>query len=296
LTTEEGLPANHIYKIMKDSHGMIWITTSSGLCRYDGYDFKIYQYNPSNSNSITHNNIHGPFMEDADGNLWIGTNLHGGLNKYDALTDSFTSFKIDDHSSLGVSEILWVVHCGVTILDPMSRDDQNYTFIRSDSDDPETLSGSDYRNIYKAESGIIWISSEQGVNILDEPRSQIEQNNDLLDRYETYPRILLEDSRGNYWIGTKSEDILKFDREMNLLNRYIALNILKDGTNNMGSIRSIIEDLDHNIWAGSTRGLYFLDKHKSEFVKCSLPASETGSKRPPYSVHVIFCIEQKISS
>jgi len=49
LTTEDGLPPNSLFHVIKNSHGMIWITTTSGLCRYDGYDIKIYQYNYENS-------------------------------------------------------------------------------------------------------------------------------------------------------------------------------------------------------------------------------------------------------
>jgi len=53
LTTEDGIPTNSIYQVIKDVHGMIWITTGSGLCRYDGYDIKTYQYNPDDLNSLT---------------------------------------------------------------------------------------------------------------------------------------------------------------------------------------------------------------------------------------------------
>ncbi len=53
ITTEQGLSGNIITKILQDRKGFIWILTSQGLNRYDGYRFKFYGYNAKDSNSIT---------------------------------------------------------------------------------------------------------------------------------------------------------------------------------------------------------------------------------------------------
>ncbi len=42
ITTSEGLPANGIGAIKKDSLGFIWIGTNQGVCRFDGCEIKIY--------------------------------------------------------------------------------------------------------------------------------------------------------------------------------------------------------------------------------------------------------------
>lgn len=42
ITTVNGLPSNHIYDIVQDHHGYIWMGTPGGLCRYDGYSFVNY--------------------------------------------------------------------------------------------------------------------------------------------------------------------------------------------------------------------------------------------------------------
>ncbi len=52
LTTDDGLPTNWCWQVMKDSQGFIWITTRAGLCRYDGYKVKVLQYDPADSASF----------------------------------------------------------------------------------------------------------------------------------------------------------------------------------------------------------------------------------------------------
>ena len=41
-TTADGLPRNQIYRIVPDSRGFLWVCTSEGLSRFDGYEFTTY--------------------------------------------------------------------------------------------------------------------------------------------------------------------------------------------------------------------------------------------------------------
>jgi len=65
-----GLSNNQIESIFKDSRGFLWIDTSFGLNRYDGYEFKQYKTIKGDSTSIISNFTHG-IQEDFKGNLWI---------------------------------------------------------------------------------------------------------------------------------------------------------------------------------------------------------------------------------
>ena len=70
LDTGNGLSNNKINAIYRDSAGFIWIGTSSGLCRYDGYSFKIYHPDTPSNLPINGSYIE-EIQEDADGNLWV---------------------------------------------------------------------------------------------------------------------------------------------------------------------------------------------------------------------------------
>jgi signal transduction histidine kinase/ligand-binding sensor domain-containing protein/CheY-like chemotaxis protein/AraC-like DNA-binding protein len=74
LTTADGLPQNTIDCIFLDSQRFMWFGTWNGLCRYDGYSFKIFQKSDSQKN-IPDNFVHA-ICEDKSKNLWVGT-AHG---------------------------------------------------------------------------------------------------------------------------------------------------------------------------------------------------------------------------
>jgi len=94
LKTQDGLSDNRILDIMQDNSGFIWLATENGLNRFDGYDFLVFQNNPTDSSTIS-SNIITCIAEDTDGNLWIGTTF--GLNKYNKSEDRFTQYFYDNN-------------------------------------------------------------------------------------------------------------------------------------------------------------------------------------------------------
>ena len=88
ITVNDGLPSNDIKCFFKDSRGLLWIGTESGLCCYDGKTFKIY----NETNGLKHDKVWS-IVEDENQNLWLS--LYGkGLAKYDG--KKFTYFDKKD--------------------------------------------------------------------------------------------------------------------------------------------------------------------------------------------------------
>ncbi|MCK9279357.1 MAG: T9SS type A sorting domain-containing protein [Melioribacteraceae bacterium] len=71
------LPDNMINVILVDRNGIKWIGTASGLAKFDGTNWTLFN---SNNSGLVENYIYD-IKEDATGNLWIGT--ANGLNKFD---------------------------------------------------------------------------------------------------------------------------------------------------------------------------------------------------------------------
>jgi len=86
LTRDDGLSNNNVDVIIQDSEGFIWFGTRNGLCRYDGYEFHIYQTS-NNDKSISGNRILS-LCEDKNGSIWVGT-YNNGVNRFDKQTETF---------------------------------------------------------------------------------------------------------------------------------------------------------------------------------------------------------------
>ncbi|MBN2611697.1 MAG: hypothetical protein JXB00_09090 [Bacteroidales bacterium] len=96
LPNENNLSGSYATCIAQDTLGFIWIGTTDGLNRFNGYDFKVYKTKPDDQNSIISNNIFCLY-NDSRGRLWIGTNY--GLCMYNPLFDSFTRVSTGDNPS-----------------------------------------------------------------------------------------------------------------------------------------------------------------------------------------------------
>src|SRR5690554_6927395 len=101
FTQEDGLPNNQIQSIYQDSKGWMWIGTSQGLSRFDGYSFVNFLQNPDDSASLKGNLVR-VIKEDGDGNLLVGTE-NGGLNVFNRQLERF-SHPLENFSNLKFSE------------------------------------------------------------------------------------------------------------------------------------------------------------------------------------------------
>lgn len=75
--------------MMQDANNKIWIGTTDGLNRYDGYTFTTYYHTSNDSLSIANNQIIS-LCTDSDGVSWFGTLV--GLSRYNPETDNFTNY------------------------------------------------------------------------------------------------------------------------------------------------------------------------------------------------------------
>lgn len=91
FTTNQGLPNSRVYSVAQDEDGFLWIGTWDGLSRYDGYEFKNYFHNPSDSSSLCYFSATRVLVDKVN-NVWIQGNTFG-LSLYDRSTDSFRNFR-----------------------------------------------------------------------------------------------------------------------------------------------------------------------------------------------------------
>lgn len=87
FTSDSDLPNSLVNKVEEDRHGMIWVATEDGLCKYNGSRFVTYRNIPNNPRSLSHNFIR-TVCADSLGNVIIGT--INGVQVYNIHTDDFS--------------------------------------------------------------------------------------------------------------------------------------------------------------------------------------------------------------
>ena len=116
LEVSDGLSNNSVNTICKDRDGFMWFGTATGLNRYDGYTFKIYQHAENDPDSLPDNYI-TDIVEMPDGRFWINTAR--GYVLFDKEQDCFitdvTGF-MKNLESGGVPEQVFVDREGNTCL------------------------------------------------------------------------------------------------------------------------------------------------------------------------------------
>ena len=98
LSIKQGLVSNSANSIVQDQEGFIWIGNFGGLSRYDGYEFKNYQPDIENPNSLVHYYVLTLYV-DKKGFIWIGT-LSNGLQRFDPRTETFITYPFDGPDQL----------------------------------------------------------------------------------------------------------------------------------------------------------------------------------------------------
>ena len=99
----DGLASDDVMSLAQDSLGFIWVQSSGGLSRFDGYNFKVYKNDSDNPEKSIDNNGYPILRMDPSKNLWrtpgrqvpIQSNYRRYLlAKYDRKTDGFIKYNI----------------------------------------------------------------------------------------------------------------------------------------------------------------------------------------------------------
>jgi ligand-binding sensor domain-containing protein/signal transduction histidine kinase len=264
LNTENGLSNNTVHSIIQDSYGYLWIGTSDGLNRYDGYRFNVFRNDPNNSRSIVGNNI-WTIYEDSNRNLWIGTD--NGMSMYDRQSGQFIRFiqEPGDPNSLSSNNVrsiiedtqgdIWVGTWGGG-LNRYNRHQGDFTHYLFDIEKPGSLSDNYVRTIYQDSKGLIWVATSNGLNRFD-PRTGrfiiFQRSNSVPNEISEYElEMLYKGDSGYFWSGKPTPlDIEKTEDNPSLLSN--------------NQIQVIIEDNQRQLWIGTAGGLDCLNINSGRF-------------------------------
>lgn len=260
INIEQGISQSTIEAIFQDSEGYIWLGTNDGLNRYNGYEFKIYNYEEY-QNSISHNGI-TDITEDKYGNIWVNT--VSGVNKINKKTEKISNYteingKIKEDSTTEIivtkdNNILVGTYEGLNIYN--AKEDR-FDVILEEKDG--ILSSCIY-SIDEDINGNIWIGTELGLNKLSKDFKVLETYTSESEIYN----IFCDDENGFVWAGSDSSGLLKIDTKTKEVTQYIN-DIEDENSLPANQVGAIIRDSKGNLWVGTTNGLARYNEKNDSF-------------------------------
>ena len=258
LSTAEGLSRSHVTCISQDEQGFMWVGTSNGLNRYDGYEFKIYTYHTGDPYSISHNYI-SSICQVRNGKMWVGTS--DGLNVYDHELNRFHTYRHDktDSASICDDQIqaihqdrrgrLWIGTRNGG-LDRYDADRERFIHYHS-RDGQSGLSGNDIRVLYEDSRGRLWAGLWNGnVHIYDEQSDifTLFYNGELTQSGIT----AIVEFRGFMWIGTQSDGLYQVSANGRRIVHH--QNTAQRSSLSSNSVYALMPDENGLLWVGTENG------------------------------------------
>jgi PAS domain S-box-containing protein len=249
-TTADGLPRDHINRIVQDSKGFLWFCTSEGLSRFDGYKFTNYGI----EDGLAGRDVND-FLETRAGVYWVATS--GGLCRL--IPDPLPAATAVVRGN--APRRFLVYYPGPT---PQARS---------------------INSIYEDHAGTVWCCTEQGLYRVDHVGGDpVLSFVDIIlpgDKNTGVPLrtgTVIEDRRGSLWISAISG--LYRLRPDGTIERYTAEEGWPGGY-------TLLEDRDGRIWIGSNSSLFLLvpnPKPRSSIIARRYPLKDRLSVGNVYSL------------
>lgn len=195
------LPSSSVRCMFQDRDGIMWLGTSDGLCRYDGYRLHVYRSSPKSPDLLSNNDIRC-ITEDGKGRLLIGTwkginildpntNKISSLN-YPELNTEIRSIVIDKKGYIWIGTYERLVRCS-----PDFKECKNYDLY---------LPKTSVNSIFMDNKGGIWsLFWQQGLY----------KYNSQKDKWDSMPKIgqdnnpfkIFQDKKGQLWITSWDDGV-----------------------------------------------------------------------------------------
>lgn len=248
----------------------MWFGTSSGLNRYDGYEFRVFKHDLRDSATLIDDHI-VRIMEGPDRKLWIET--RNGLNIFDPITEKFdrdprayiTQLSIPD---VGISDIhkdkmgnFWLIHPRHGLF-KYNNSTRTTTCVRKQSG----LSSGIISAFSEDTEGNFWIIYQDGViekmggrthrviysnsSLKNYNKSSLLNYNLFIDSQDQLWIHVADDPRGVFYFNPSGNVLLPINKETGKIRL------------NTNIVTGILQDSDGKIWIGTDHGgVNLLDKN-----------------------------------
>jgi signal transduction histidine kinase/ligand-binding sensor domain-containing protein/DNA-binding NarL/FixJ family response regulator len=170
LSTKDGLPQSFVSGLVQDDTSFIWIGTRNGMARYDGIQYKLFQHDPHDSNTLASNIVIWIRMDNKN---QLCIEYEGGeIDELNPVTEKVRHLLKGNLPTGGgvlfvrrgwlVDEngIFWGIAKGEGLNSYNSRTNQIMRFTHLSSGLPSDT----IRGLVESKNKTIWILSQQGIS------------------------------------------------------------------------------------------------------------------------------------
>ena len=285
ISVAEGLVSPTVNAVIQDSFGLIWIGTSNGLQKYDGYRFETFKNVSGKSTSLQHNYVWS-LWEDENHDIWVSNSK--GVSKYNRIKNEFKNYEFArifnftiDSEVLGFKFLkdsqnrLWVNSTNLQLLQYDSAEDTWKKAIYEIPNVPDPDQTGFAPAVAEDLKGNIWVGSPN-YGLLKQANGE--------DAFRPIPQALLGginftergntiseifcDTANTLWITTRS-GIYKYNPEAGTIK---TIKEYKDAqTDIWTNWNSILSDPQGNIWiANNFRGILKFDGISDRYTEIEI--------------------------
>jgi PAS domain S-box-containing protein len=246
-----------------DDQGIVWVGTYS-----DGLSFvspfgQSFEHIRARRDGLSDSHV-ASILEDASGNLWVGTD-GGGLNRIDRATGRYTYYRHDPerlttmaanavHALLEDSSGAMWIGGWAGGLGRLDRRTGRVTRFLHDPKDPKSIVANHVWRILELKSGELLVATQAGVDLFDRRTAtfaRLKARYPQADLGRTF--VAVEDAHGNLWLG--GENTAQYvDRSRSTVRTY---DYHPDDPHGLGRgvVAAIHVDSRGNVWLGTESGL-----------------------------------------
>ncbi len=266
LDITNGLADNQVNCVFKDDKGFMWFGTTSGISRYDGYQFRTFKHDAKNPSSLGENHVMS-INEGPDNTLWMFT--HSGFSVYNSTTERFSNdiekqlarYKITTSQIKSIKKDddgdFWFItnNMGLYVYDPKKG---TTAFYSTSSTSKIVLHSNSVMDIAQDRRHNHWIVYNDGaVDDVDLSANKTVFRYNAIAKANNYKSLLYNmtiDSKSNLWIYSSAGLVGAY-----CYNTYNStlLHFCTDAQTtrlNSNVINSVVESDDNKIWIGTDHG------------------------------------------
>ena len=274
----EGLPSSTVRAIAQDDQGYMWFGTKNGLSRFDGYQFKNFQFKKSDTASIGNNFIHCITRFDST-HLWIGT--ENSIYILDLEKEQFSHFEpLKEKTIFDIlrdkNGMVWITTRlnGLYRYDPLRNSIDNFKASNSLS----SVSGNQVTKLAQDDDGNIWIGTfGYGIDIYNQStKSFTNLRAEKSGLSNDFINALYKGKDGVMWVGTMNGGLCKWQKEQQTFKIYKSDGSSYSIKDNI--VRALCQVSPDKIYVGTEKGLNVLDIATDKFV------AYTNQSNDPFSI------------